>query len=128
MMNKNSSLWSDAIYRLTRNKAAMIGGGILVALIISALLAPWIAPYSYSYQDLDLGASPPSAEHLLGTDILGRDLLSRILYGARVSLLVGFVGNTGTNCVGKTNDALFFPMSLTLQQNSCTKADLRVLW
>ena len=55
-MSKNSSLWSDAIYRLTRNKAAMMGGGILVALIISALLAPWIAPYSYSYQDLDLGA------------------------------------------------------------------------
>ena len=90
-MSSNSSLWSDAIYRLTRNKAAMIGGGILVALITCALLAPWIAPYSYSYQDLDLGASPPSAEHLLGTDILGRDLLSRILYGARVSLLVGFV-------------------------------------
>ena len=60
-MSKNSSLWSDAIYRLTRNKAAMMGGGILVALIISALLAPWIAPYSYSYQDLDLCASPPSA-------------------------------------------------------------------
>ena len=90
-MSKNSSLWSDAIYRLTRNKAAMIGGGILIGLITCALLAPWIAPYSYSYQDLDLGASPPSAEHLLGTDILGRDLLSRILYGARVSLLVGFV-------------------------------------
>jgi oligopeptide transport system permease protein len=90
-MSKNSSLWSDAIYRLTRNKAAMIGGGILIGLISCALLAPWIAPYSYSYQDLDLGASPPSSEHLLGTDILGRDLLSRILYGARVSLLVGFV-------------------------------------
>ena len=65
LMSSNSSLWSDAIYRLTRNKAAMIGGGILVALITCALLAPWIAPYSYSYQDLDLGASPPSAEHLL---------------------------------------------------------------
>ena len=79
-MSSNSSLWSDAIYRLTRNKAAMIGGGILVALITCALLAPWIAPYSYSYQDLDLGASPPSAEHLLGTDILGRDLLSRHIF------------------------------------------------
>ena len=90
-MSNNSSLWSDAVYRLTRNKAAMIGGGILIVLILCAILAPWIAPYSYSYQDLDLGASPPSAEHLLGTDILGRDLLSRILYGARVSLLVGFV-------------------------------------
>ena len=87
----NNSLWSDAIYRLSRNKAAMFGGVILILLIISAVLAPWIAPYSYSYQDLNLGASPPSSEHLLGTDILGRDLLSRILYGARISLLVGFV-------------------------------------
>ena len=87
----NNSLWSDALYRLTRNKAAMLGGFILILLIICAVLAPWIAPYSYSYQDLNLGASPPSGEHLLGTDILGRDLLSRILYGARISLLVGFV-------------------------------------
>ena len=87
----NNSLWSDALYRLSRNRAAMIGGLILVALIICAILAPWIAPYSYSYQDLNLGASPPSSDHLLGTDILGRDLLSRILYGARISLLVGFV-------------------------------------
>ena len=88
---KNNSLWSDALYRLTRNKAAMFGGFILVLLILAAVFAPWLAPYSYSYQDLNLGASPPSAEHLLGTDILGRDLLSRILYGARISLLVGFV-------------------------------------
>ena len=87
----NNSLWSDALYRLSRNRAAMFGGFILVVLIICAILAPWIAPYSYSFQNLDLGASPPSGEHLLGTDILGRDLLSRILYGARISLLVGFV-------------------------------------
>ena len=70
----NNSLWSDALYRLTRNKAAMLGGFILILLIICAILAPWIAPYSYSYQDLNLGASPPSGEHLLGTDILGRDV------------------------------------------------------
>ncbi len=87
----NNSLWSDAFYRLTRNRAAIFGGIILLMLIILAVLAPLIAPYSYSYQDLNLGASPPSAEHWLGTDILGRDLLSRILYGARISLLVGFV-------------------------------------
>ena len=88
---KNNSLWSDALYRLRRNRAAMLGGFILIILVICALLAPWIAPYSYSFQDLNLGASPPSSEHPLGTDILGRDLLSRILYGARISLLVGFV-------------------------------------
>ena len=87
----NNSLWSDAFYRLSRNRAAMFGGFILILLIICAVLAPWIAPYSYSYQNLSLGASPPSADHLLGTDVLGRDLLSRILYGARISLLVGFV-------------------------------------
>tara|TARA_B000000475_G_C15992549_1_gene445648 strand:- start:522 stop:1376 length:855 start_codon:yes stop_codon:yes gene_type:complete len=90
-MSKSSTLWSDAIYRLTRNKAAMFGALILFILILSAALAPWIAPYSYSFQNLELGASPPSAEHILGTDVLGRDLLSRILYGARISLLVGFV-------------------------------------
>jgi len=87
----NSSLWQDALRRLIQNRAAMIGGITVVVLIILAIFAPWIAPYSYSYQNLDLGASPPSAEHLLGTDVLGRDLLSRLLYGARISLLVGFV-------------------------------------
>ena len=87
----NSSLWIDAFYRLTRNRAAMFGGFILILLIICAVAAPLIAPYSYSYQDLNLGASPPSFDHFLGTDVLGRDLLSRILYGARISLLVGFV-------------------------------------
>ena len=90
-MSNSSTLWSDAIYRLTRNKAAMFGAFILLIFIASAALAPWIAPYSYSFQNLELGASPPSADHILGTDVLGRDLLSRILYGARISLLVGFV-------------------------------------
>ena len=92
-MSNSASLWSDALYRLTRNKAAMVGGSILIILILCAIAAPWIAPYPYAYQDLDLGAAPPSAQHILGTDILGRDLFSRILYGARVSLLVGFVAS-----------------------------------
>ena len=48
-MSNNSSLWSDAVYRLTRNKAAMIGGGILIVLILCAILAPWIAPVSYTH-------------------------------------------------------------------------------
>ena len=87
----NSSLWQDAVRRLSQNRAAMLGGFTIVVLIILAVFAPWIAPYSYSYQNLDIGASPPSGEHLLGTDVLGRDLLSRLLYGARISLLVGFV-------------------------------------
>ena len=90
-MNQQSSLWSDAWRRLLANKAAVAGGLILLLLIVLAVFAPWIAPHSYSYQNLDLGAQPPSGVFLLGTDTLGRDLFSRILYGARVSLLVGFV-------------------------------------
>ena len=90
-MNQQSSLWSDAWRRLLANKAAVAGGLILLFLIVLAIFAPWIAPHSYAYQNLELGAQPPSSEFLLGTDTLGRDLFSRILYGARVSLLVGFV-------------------------------------
>ncbi len=88
----NNSLWSDAIHRLTRNKAAMLSGFILILLIIAAALAPWISPYGYEEMNFEkFGAYPPSSDHLLGTDTSGRDLLTRILYGARVSLLVGFV-------------------------------------
>ncbi len=90
-MSQGSSLWSDAWRRLLANKAAVAGGIILLVLIFLAIFAPWIAPHSYSYQNLELGAQPPSSNFLLGTDTLGRDLFSRILYGARVSLLVGFV-------------------------------------
>ena len=90
-MNQGSSLWTDAWRRLLANKAAVAGGIILLILVFLAIFAPWIAPHSYSYQNLELGAQPPSGNFLLGTDTLGRDLFSRILYGARVSLLVGFV-------------------------------------
>ena len=76
----NSSLWQDAVRRLVQNRAAMIGGITILLLIILAVFAPWIAPYSYSYQNLDIGASPPSAEHLLGTDVLGRDLLLSLIH------------------------------------------------
>ncbi len=99
-MNQESSLWSDAWRRLLANKAAVAGGIILLVLIFLAIFAPWIAPHSYSYQNLELGAQPPSAEFLLGTDTLGRDLFSRILYGARVSLLVGFVATSVALVIG----------------------------
>ena len=99
-MSQSSSLWSDAIRRLFKNKAAVAGAVVLVVLIVLAVFAPWIAPYPYAYQNLDLGASPPSSAHLLGTDVLGRDLLSRILYGARISLLVGFIATTVALVIG----------------------------
>ena len=99
-MSQSSSLWSDAIRRLFKNKAAVTGAVVLIVLIVLAAFAPWIAPYPYAYQNLDLGASPPSSAHLLGTDVLGRDLLSRILYGARISLLVGFIATTVALVIG----------------------------
>ncbi len=99
-MSNSSSLWSDALSRLLKNKAAVSGAVILVILITLAILAPFIAPFPYAYQDLDLGASPPSSLHWLGTDVLGRDLLSRILYGARISLLVGFIATTVALIIG----------------------------
>lgn len=90
-LESGSSLWHDAFVRLRRNRLAMISLVFLVALVLIALLTPWLAPYSYEEQDLALGASAPSAEHWLGTDTLGRDLLTRIMYGTRVSLMVGFI-------------------------------------
>lgn len=75
--------------RLRRNRAAMAGLGVLAFLVLSAAFAPVLTPYSYESQNLALGPTPPNAAHWMGTDVLGRDLLTRLLYGGRVSLLVG---------------------------------------
>ncbi|MFP4381902.1 MAG: ABC transporter permease [Candidatus Sumerlaeia bacterium] len=95
---KGESLWRDAFQRLTRNRLAMSGAILLGILVVLAILTPLIAPYEYDAQDRSLGASPPSAEHWMGTDILGRDLLTRILYGGRISLMVGFTA-TGVSLI-----------------------------
>ena len=68
----------------------IIGAALTGSVILAALFAPWIAPYSPIEQELYMGLAEPGAEHIFGQDRLGRDLLSRILYGARVSLFVGF--------------------------------------
>lgn len=94
------SLWQDAFARLRKNHLAMIGLVFLVGLSILALLTPWIAPYPYEQQDLLLGATPPSAQHWLGTDIFGRDQLTRILYGSRISLMVGLVATVVALIIG----------------------------
>ena len=89
-LERGTSLWRDAFRRLRKNWLAGIGFMVLVAVTLLAILTPWIAPYNYDKQDLGLGPTPPSAEHWLGTDYLGRDLLTRILHGGRISLMVGF--------------------------------------
>jgi oligopeptide transport system permease protein len=99
---QGSSLWHDAWLRLRKNKLAVFGGGVLLFMLIVALLTPWIAPYSYEAQNLDLGASPPSSQHWLGTDIFGRDVLTQIMYGGRISLAVGFIATAVALLIGVT--------------------------
>ena len=101
-IDKGISLWSNSWYRLKQNKLAMVGLVVLSFMILIALLTPWIAPYSYEVQDLNLGAVPPSAKHWLGTDTFGRDLLTRIMYGSRVSLAVGFLATAVSLIIGVT--------------------------
>jgi len=74
--------------RLKRNKAAIVGGVIVFLFVLVALLAPILAPYPPNEGDLALRLKPPSAAHWLGTDALGRDILSRVIYGAQVSLQI----------------------------------------
>jgi peptide/nickel transport system permease protein len=84
--------------RALGNQLTVAGGAVVAILFVVATLAPWIAPYDYAAIDAAHVLEPPSSAHLLGTDSLGRDVLSRMIYGARVSLLVGFV-STGIACV-----------------------------
>tara|TARA_B100000674_G_scaffold121194_1_gene92599 strand:+ start:11061 stop:11909 length:849 start_codon:yes stop_codon:yes gene_type:complete len=98
----NSNKWKDAIDRLVSNKLSLFGLIYIIFIITLALITPFIAPYDYAYQNLELGPSPPSPEHLLGTDTLGRDLLTRMMYGSRVSLMVGFLATTVALTIGVT--------------------------
>lgn len=77
--------------RATRSPGLMIGAVTVVAVVALALLAPWIAPYDPNEQDPVAALMGPSAEHWFGTDFFGRDVLSRVIWGARISLSVGFV-------------------------------------
>lgn len=77
--------------RFRRNRMAMVGLITLIALALIAILAPVLAPYDPIKPDFKAIGKPPSAQHLLGTDESGRDVLSRLMYGARVSLSIGFV-------------------------------------
>jgi oligopeptide transport system permease protein len=92
--------WGEAWGRLRLNWAAMASLVVIVALGVVAIFAPMIAPYDYAQGDLLHGSEGPSREHLLGTDEIGRDILSRLLFGARVSLTVAVAAQVVIVAVG----------------------------
>lgn len=85
------SQWQLELQRLFHHRLAMVGLWGILLLVAAALLAPWLAPYPFDAQHLDSIRAAPSRQFLFGTDSLGRDLFSRVLYGARMALLVGVV-------------------------------------
>ncbi|HRW04373.1 MAG TPA: ABC transporter permease [Caldilineaceae bacterium] len=94
------SQWQIDLQRLRRHRAAMAGLMLLLTIVIAACLAPWLSPYPYEAQNLDFIRAAPSAQFPLGTDSLGRDLLSRLLHGARIALLTALVVVTLEFAVG----------------------------
>lgn len=92
--------WLEAWHAFYKNKLAIAGLGIVLFFIILAIIAPLIAPYSFKEQVLVERMQAPSSKHLFGTDDLGRDIFSRIVYGARISLWVGFFSVLGSVIFG----------------------------
>lgn len=88
--NPRLEKWKDIIYKLFRNKAAVAGGVIILFYLSVAAFAPWLAPYDPYEINLDNRMQSPSIDHWMGTDDKGRDILSRIIYGSRLSMGVGF--------------------------------------
>lgn len=86
--------WIDQLRRLRRDKVAMLGAVFLLVFMLSALFAPYLAPKDPNLINTAQRLLPPGGGHLLGTDEMGRDILSRLLYGARVSLTVGLVATS----------------------------------
>lgn len=93
---KPNSVWQA----LRKNRMSWIGIGLLMLIVVAAVFAPWLAPYDPFQQNIAYRLEPPSAEFWLGTDSYGRDVLSRLIYGSRVSLLVGFVAILIAMCIG----------------------------
>ena len=97
------SLWEDARRRLFRNKAAVTGMLVLSLLVVAAIVGPWLSPFAYDQVDKNDVWLPPLTEgHLLGSDALGRDLLTRLLVGLRVSLAIGLIATLVSLVIGVT--------------------------
>jgi oligopeptide transport system permease protein len=99
---RGDSPWGNALRRLRRNRPATVGLAILAGFLVACLLASWVTPYAFDQTDLRYGPRPPSAAHPFGTDELGRDLFTRILYGGRVSFAVGLLATLVSLAIGVT--------------------------
>ena len=84
------NVWRDAWNRLRRNALSMFGLAIIIVFLFAAIFGRWLAPYDFLEQNIGAQMLPPSSEHFLGTDALGRDIFSRLLYGARTAAIVAF--------------------------------------
>lgn len=99
-LESGSSLWRDAWHRLAKNKLAVFGGVTLLVLAVICIVGPWFSSYGYEEQNLNNTFAPPGAEHWLGTDQLGRDLLVRLMVGGRISIMVGLIATSVALTIG----------------------------
>jgi len=100
LQEKPASQWRMAWTRLLRHRLAMIGAVLLVFFTSIAVLAPVLAPYAYDDINLRIAFAAPSAEHLLGTDALGRDIVTRLMFGGRISLTIALIGAVLSTLLG----------------------------
>lgn len=103
---KSRSQFWTVMKTLSKNKMAVLGLVILILLLVAGIFADFIAPYDYAKQDLAHAFESPNMAHLFGTDEFGRDIFSRVIYGARMSLLVGFVSVGIAVVIGGTLGAI----------------------
>ncbi len=99
-------MWQDLFSEIRQRRVLLYSLFYTFSLVLIAIFAPLLAPYDVSEQNLLLGASSPSSQNILGTDVLGRDLFSRILYGSRISLLVGFLATFVAITIGLSYGAV----------------------
>ena len=100
IVRESVSFWKDVWRRIKKDKLAMIGLCVVIFITLVAILAPVLTPYSYETQDLYNTNAMPSAEHIFGTDQFGRDVFTRVLYGARISMTVAYVSTVTTLLIG----------------------------
>jgi oligopeptide transport system permease protein len=105
-IEQGASPWRDAWHRLRRNHLAVFGGVVLITLTLLCVIGPWFSPYGYEETNLQNTFSSPSGAHWLGTDQLGRDLLTRLMFGGRISLMVGLVATFVALTIGVTYGAI----------------------